>query len=275
MKSRRRARRIVGLLPRLGRFIQTLGRWLLRHPQPFFAAACVLGAGWALWGYAQRADAFRIARVQLPPQASFQPRPPLMGMNLWRVDLRAVAEDLKRQEPWWKDVRVIRVLPNTIRIVAIPRLPAAQVRLDAATRASGGGPGRWHPVDGDGFILPDGNAEPAERLVRVVGFQRAGVALKAGGDNRDERLIAALRILRRIQRTQPVVWRRLTGLDVGDPSQLRLVLDGETEIRCGSETELDTQLGKLRGVLRAMARQPVKARYIDVRFKDPVMAPAS
>lgn len=267
MKSRRRTRRIIGLLPRLGRGLRALGRWCLRHPQPFVTAICVVAAGWALWGYAQRADAFRIVHVQLPPQASFQLRTPLIGANLWRVDLGALAETLRRQEPWWKDVRVIRVLPDTIRIVAIPRVPSAQVRL------AGSGTARWYPVDGGGFILPEGSAEPAERLVRLVGFQRAGIALKAGTDNREERLQSGLRILQGIRRAQPFIWRRLTELDVGDPDQLRLVLDDEVEIRCGSETELDTQLARLRQALKAVARRSLKARYIDVRFQDPVVGP--
>ena len=261
----------MGLLPRLGRGIQGLGRRLIHHPQPFFTAACVAAAGWALWGYAQRADAFRIARVELPPQASFQLRTPLIGANLWGVDLGAIAEDLRRQEPWWQDVRVIRVLPSTIRVMAIPRVPAAQVRLNPI----GGGTARWYPVDGTGFILPEGSAAPAERLVRLIGFQHAGVSLKAGKENREERLMAALRILQNLRRTQPVIWRRLTELDIGDPDQLRLVLDGEMEIRCGSERELDTQLVRLRQALRAVAKRSLKARYIDVRFQDPVVGPES
>ena len=87
--------------------------------------------------------------------------------------------------------------------------------------------------------------------------------------------MAALRILQNLRRTQPVIWRRLTELDIGDPDQLRLVLDGEMEIRCGSERELDTQLVRLRQALKAVAKRSLKARYIDVRFQDPVVGPES
>lgn len=264
MSSRKRRHRFVGLLPRLGRGLGVLGRWLWRYPQPFIGVFIVGLALWALWGYAQRADAFRITQVHLPADPPFELRHPLEGANLWDVDLEAVAEQLRRQHPSLKDVRVVRQLPNAIRVTAVRRVPAAQVRLD-----------RWYPVDREGFVLPEGTAEPADRLVRIVGFQRAGIALKPGHANDHERLQLALKVLQKLQRSPMGLWRRVTELDVADAARLTFVLDDETEIRCGSEAELDTQLTRLRAALKAMARQPVKARYIDVRFQDPVMAPAS
>jgi cell division septal protein FtsQ len=271
VSSRRRRHRFAGLLPRLGRGFGALGRRLWRYPQPVIGALIVGLALWALWGYAQRADAFRITQVHLPADPPFELRRPLEGANLWGVDLDAVAEQLWRQHPSLKDVRVVRQLPNAIRVTAIRRIPAAQVRLHPAD----GGAGRWYPVDREGFVLPEGTAEPADRLVRVVGFQRAGIALTPGHANDHERLQLALKVLQKLQRSPMGLWRRVTELDVADAAQLTFVLDDETEIRCGSEAELDTQLIRLRAALKAMARQPVKARYIDVRFQDPVMAPAA
>ena len=262
MTRRKRTRRVMGLIPRLGRGLGTLGWWVIRHPQPAIGCGLLVVALAALGAYAQRADAFRITAVHLPPQSSLRLRTPLIGENLWEVDLRAVADSLKAQQPWLKDVRVIRELPNAIRIETIPRLPVAQVRVD-----------RWYPVDQSGFILPDGRADADTRLVRLVGFEHGGTALRAGKENRDDRLQLALRVLATVRRAPPFVSRRLTQINVADPQQIRFVIADETEIRCGAEEELQTHLSRLRAALRAMAKRPLAAAYIDVRFQDPVIGP--
>jgi cell division septal protein FtsQ len=206
--------------------------------------------------------------VYLPPQSSLQLRQPLIGANLWDLDIRALADDLKKQQPWLKEIRVVRQLPNAIRIEPIPRVPIAQVRIDLSAQA-----GRWYPVDRDGFILPESNADPADRLIRLVGFERTGGALRAGRENTDERLKLALRVLEALRRAPSLIPRRLTEINVGNPQQIRFLIDGETEVRCGSEAELGAQLERLQAALKAVAKQPLDVRYIDVRFQEPVIGP--
>jgi len=74
-------------------------------------------------------------------------------------------------------------------------------------------------------------------------------------------------------RTAGPLSQRLTAVDVTDLQQLRLTLDGETEVRCGAEAELGVQLERLRATLKIIAKQPMTVRYIDVRFKEPVIRP--
>lgn len=274
MTSRKRRQRARGLIPWLGHGLLALGRVLVSHPQPFLMSGLLLLSGWALWSHVERADAFRITQVIPPSQSSLKLPDGVLQANLWRVDIRALADELKQQQPWLKEVRVVRRLPNALRIDAIARVPVAQVRLD-----------RWYPLDREGFILPQGRAEPAAQLVRVAGLDRSAVALKTGTRNTDDRLSLALRVLEKLRRAPPSIARRLTEINVADPQQIRFVMDlpappqhvggaqagGETEIRCGSETELDAHLARLRAALKAMATQPLDVRYIDVRFSDPVI----
>jgi hypothetical protein len=53
------------------------------------------------------------------------------------------------------------------------------------------------------------------------------------------------------------------------------VLDGTTEVRCGSEAELSDQLDRLQDALKTIARNQMTVRYIDVRFREPVVSPAT
>ena len=260
---RRRRRRIIGLFPAAVRALVVGGRWVIRHPQPLVLSALLLGTCWGLWISAQRADLFRVARVLAPPNTSLNLPEGLIGQPLWRVDLRALSDDLQRQQPSLKAVRVVRELPDTIRIGLVQRRRVAQVRQG----------GRWFPVDADGFLLDDAAPQPADGLVRLAGLDRGGGALRIGRGNADERLQLALRVWRTLQRTPWLGARHVTEVDVADPRQIRFLLDGETEIRCGSEEELGVHLRRLQATLKAIARQRLDARYIDVRFAEPVVGP--
>ena len=262
MRFRKRTRRVIGLIPWLGRQLVGVWRWMLRSPQPFVFCAFFVGVAWALWVYAQRADAFRIASVTLPPQSALTLPRPIIGENLWGLDLRALSAQLHRQQPWLKDVRVIRQLPNAVRIETIARRPVVQVKLD-----------RWYPVDGEGFILPQGTAEPDERLVQLVGLDRSGAMPKVGKDNADARLKLGLRAFEIITRAPRAIARRITAVNVSDPQEIRLTMDREIEVRCGSEVELAAHLERLRATLKAIAKQPFAVGYIDVRFREPVVGP--
>ncbi|MBI2104507.1 MAG: cell division protein FtsQ [Candidatus Omnitrophica bacterium] len=272
MAKRRRRRRIIGLFPSAGRAVWTAARWALTHPGPFLAVSGLAAGLWGMSQYAQRADIFRVAHVELPADSSLRVTESLMGKNLLTLDLRLLADEVTRQQPGMKQVRVVRRLPDTLRLELVPRLPVAQVRLDLPA-ASAAQAGRWYPVDRDGFILPDGRAEPADSLLRVVGFGAGTAALRAGRENADERLKLALRVAVSLRREAPAIARRLKELNVSDPQQIRFLLDGDTEVRCGSEAELSAHLSRLQAALRVIARHPVDVGYIDVRFQEPVIHP--
>ena len=259
--AKRRRQSFNGLLPQLGRGLFVGLRWLGRHPQPVLALALTAGILWALRGYAQRADAFRITQVHLPGASSLKLPEPLIGENLWALDIRALADALHRQQPWLKTVRVVRQLPNTIRIQAIERTPMAQVKLAS-----------WYPVDREGFVLPEGAAEPSPGLIRITGVDSGRTGVRVGALNADEHLAAGLRVVQSLRKTGALS-RRLTAVDVTNLQQLRLTLDGQTEVRCGAEAELSAQLERLQAALKIIAKQPMTVRYIDIRFNEPVISP--
>lgn len=258
----KRSRHVDGLLPWLGGRIIALGAWLVRHPQPLIALGLVVAVAWLLVASAQRADAFRITQVYLPDEPALTLREPILGQNLWTLDLDALSEQLERQQPSLKQVRVVRQLPNAIRVEAVRRVPIAQVRLD-----------RWYPVDGEGFILPPGSSAAAEGLMRLAGFERAAIPLTAGRVNRDERLALALRVLAWLPQAPGRIARRVTEMNVDNPQQIRFVLDGALEVRCGAEAELTTQWERLKTALKTVERQGWVVQYLDVRFQEPVVGP--
>lgn len=255
-KSRARG---PGLIPGAWRALGAAMRWLWHHPQPAVFSAFLLLSAAALTQFARSSDAFAIAAIQTPPHVELSVPERLIGRNLWSVDLDALAADLGRQQPTLKRLRVTRELPNVLRIHAVRRVPLARVLV-----------GRWYGIDAEGVLVPmdDGG----ERLVRLSGFEQA---LKTGQPNTDERLVVALRVLQRLRRHPSLTARTLTELNVADPAQIRFIVDDVTEIRCGSEENLEAQLARLRATMRVLAAQQVGAAYIDLRFAEPVVGEAT
>ena len=68
---------------------------------------------------------------------------------------------------------------------------------------------------------------------------------------------------------------KITEVNVADAQRIRFLIDNETEVRCGSEGELETHLERLRSTLSAIARQQLAVSYIDVGFPEPVVQPRS
>lgn len=260
MAKKRRSKRRVGLLLRLVSACGHMLRWLVRHPQPLLVLGLIVVVSWILWDYALRADAFRITQVVMPEGANLELREPLIGKNIWVVDIQTLAKELKRQRPSLKQVRVIRQLPATLRIEPVERVAVAQLRLD-----------HWYLIDQEGFILPYGQGIPFSDLTRFTGIKRPDAALSVGVVNHDEKLSLALRILALLLRHPVLLTHRLSELDVADEHQIRFILDEVIEVRCGSEAELEAHLGRLRASLRVMAGESLDNRYIDVRFQEPIV----
>ena len=249
------------MLPRLIKGLWLGARWVVRHPQLLIVPACLVAAGWAVRRSLNRLEAFRIARVQAVASLLTLPDT-LIGTNTWQVDIRALAEQLHRQQPWLKEVRVIRDLPDGLRVEAIERLPVGQVHLT-----------QWHSVDREGFILPQGLPRPAEGLVRLAGTDSPQDPLRAGQANANERLQLALRVVALVRRSRALAGRPITVVDVSDPRQISFMMNDTTEVRCGSEQELADQLSRLDTTLERIRRQQLDVRYIDVRFQEPVISP--
>ena len=252
-----------GVLPRL---FGGVGAWTARivwHPRLLLLTGLAVAAAWAGQSWAMRAEVFRITRVETSPSLSSLSLPrPLIGTNLWALDLQALAEELGRAHPSLKDVRVARQLPNVIRIQGTPRVAVAQVRVD-----------RWHPVDRQGFILTEASDGPSNELVRLVGFGPRGAGLKIGRENADQRLALGLRAVEVLQRAPIGASRRVTEVNVEDPEQIRFLIDDEIEVRCGSEAELASGLQRLRAALDVLTKHAMAAQSIDVRFQEPVIVP--
>lgn len=264
MKPRARLKRLqrLGLIPRLGQGLWWAIKAVFRYPQPIALGVIFGMAGWGFAAYAARGSAFLVTSVALPAEPVLKLPRPVIGENIWHVDLRKLSGQLHEQSPALKVVRVSRRLPNTITVETVARRPIAQVHLDY-----------WYPVDAEGFVLPAAGSEAAEGLLRLTGLNRGRIT--PGQVSEDDAMLLGLRVRTLLRARRPVLAHRVTEMNTSDPEHIRLILDDATEVRCGAEAELTSQLDRLQGTLRALAKQAITVRYIDLRFPDPVIGPAT
>jgi cell division septal protein FtsQ len=258
-----RKKTLRGVIPSLLSAVWKGLRWLILHPQWLVTLSVLAGIGWGAGNVIAHSDAFRVTEIQLPPKSPLKvPKSSLVGRNIWAVDIESLAQDLKAQQPHLKELRVVRMLPQTLRVETVERTPVAQVLLRS-----------WHPVDRDGYILPASGTTPAEGLVILRGVEDSKSPLAPGKTQTGARVMRALKLIDQLRGSSWLLGHQLSVVDAADPEQITFVLDQGMEIRCGSQTRLTQDLKRLKTVLQQVAKRELNVRYIDLRFQDPVIGP--
>lgn len=181
------------------------------------------------------------------------------GENLITLDLVGVQEVIKRRHPEFKEVRVRRVLPNRVEVTVRRRTPLAQVALS-----------KYIQIDKDLVILPGASQTPFKNLTVIEGIRPPKLGLRVGAVLDDPAAKKALRLSEEIKRSSTLKGHVLSKVDVSDPSNLLLLVDGDIEIRIGG-SHLIERLKILDQTLKTIELDRTKIRYIDLRFDDPVV----
>lgn len=190
------------------------------------------------------------------------------GLDQTAVDLKNVENHIRRFHPEYQEVRVRRNLPNRIDVFLRRRAAAARVQLD-----------RLYWIDTTGVILAV-STEADARSPIVTGLAKPKGAVTVGSQVKSELLTVALRVAAAIDAGNLLKNHTLTQVDVSDAKNLILRVDQEIEVRLGSAES--RMVHKLREKLERMAAyietkpeevDPLKIRYIDLRFDDIVIGP--
>ena len=249
------------------RALGTAKRVLLRS-LPFVLSLSVLGL--LLGGvvaYAVNSTTFDLREVRilnmgtLTSDQSFQFSELRRGESLIHLDLVNVQEVIKRNHPEFRDVRVHRVLPDRIEILLKRRTPAAQVFFS-----------RYVQIDKDFVVLPGASGTPFRNLTILRGTPLPSGGLFVGSVLRDNATQRALKLAEMIKRSNLLSKHTLTQVDISDPKNFSVTVDGAIEIKMGNNHFME-RLKILDQTLRSVALDPAKIRYIDLRFDDVVVGP--
>ncbi|OGW80712.1 MAG: hypothetical protein A3C47_07135 [Omnitrophica bacterium RIFCSPHIGHO2_02_FULL_51_18] len=236
---------------------------------PYILSLTVLGV---LFGtvavYAVNSPSFRLEEVRvlnigsLAAEQAFKFCELQKGENLVTLDLVNVQELIKRKHPEFKEVRVRRVLPNRIEVLLKRRTPIAQIAFSS----------RYVQVDKSLVVLPGTASSPFRNLTILEGVPVPPEGLLVGASLREAGTLKALKLAEYIKGHRLLRKHTLSRIDISDPRNISVYVDGDIEIRLGF-THLVERLKILDQTLKTVELDRVKIRYIDLRFDDVVIGP--
>ncbi|MEW5984912.1 MAG: FtsQ-type POTRA domain-containing protein [Acidobacteriota bacterium] len=180
----------------------------------------------------------------------------LKGENILLTDLSRWRERLLASS-WVADVSLRRRLPSTVEIEIVERQPVGMARLHS----------ELYLVDITGAVIDQFGPRYADCNLPVVdgllAAGRHGVAIDPLRSQLVARLLADVR-------TRPTLATRISQVDVSDPSDVHVILDGDPAVvRLGVEDFLNRLESYVQ--LQARLRQRVPdIDYVDLRFENRV-----
>ncbi|MCM8801216.1 MAG: hypothetical protein NC912_04290 [Candidatus Omnitrophica bacterium] len=196
----------------------------------------------------------------------------LKGKNIFSLDLKKEADNILNLYPNYREVKILKILPNYLNIILIPRRPQAIVRLY-----------RDFYVDEDLVFFNNGALVNTEELPVIIGLETKifGITFKKKYYIKELRL--ALEIIKKMKESPFLKDYSVKIVDVDNPSYSKafLLISSITKIKDNKEALLEVRFGEenidnkvniLSDLLNRIKKDDLyNIKYIDLRFKDPVV----
>lgn len=211
--------------------------------------------------------------------------PYLLGKNIFAVDLRKEEESILKIYPEYRLIRLVRVLPDRLFIDFLRRRPVAYLKLS-----------RYFCIDENAVIFnmpagiepADSSGRPQDQVFPVIlGLDKKISGPKPGARYNYKELISALHIIKAMKSNIALRELRVKSIDLADRSNISFLIEVPSGIqnyvkngRPAGPDNLEIKIGdnyvndKI-NILGSLFVQEKKdwsnIKYIDLRFKDPVI----
>ncbi len=220
----------------------------------------------AVSGILRNAHYFRIREV-IAPRDTDVDLSYLKGENIFALDLRKESRYILEQNPLYRSVRLIRIPPNRLYVELTRRRPAALVKLY-----------RIFSVDQEGVLFAAPGDLRDTDLPMITGLETKIFGPQVGRKYSNRELNAALNTIKAFRVNRVLRFYKIKRIDVAYPNNFSVFIslpqDTETplwmEIKLGDEG-LKGKMNILANVLMQSKNDLPNMRYIDLRFKDPVI----
>jgi len=183
----------------------------------------------------------------------------LKGRNIWKLDLKKESQSLSLLYPSYKKVNLVRVLPNKIFVIFQKRIPVALVRLS-----------RYFYVDTEQVLFDVSTQETGMDFTVITGLNAKLLAPNSGKRYNVEELNLALRIIKEFQNIRPLSALKIRRVNVENAASAAFFLSDTLEVKIGYE-DIGGRLNILSTVVLQSGKDVVNIKYIDLRFKEPVV----
>lgn len=200
----------------------------------------------------------------------------LKEKNIFSVNLRNESRYILESSPDCSNIKLIRVLPNRIFVDFIKRQPIAFVKLY-----------RYFSLDEDGVLFYAPNQPEELELPVILGLETKIFGPKPGKKYNIKELLLALNIIKEVKRSRVLKNYKIKKIDVtnlasasifiphpqkvSDYSKGQAVIGFENlEVKLG-EDNIKDMISILAGLIRQEKLDLANIKYIDLRFKEPVI----
>lgn len=213
-------------------------------------------------GVIRNLDYFKIKEIAVS-QGQLDELSNLLGRNIFEVNLPKEAGYMSELYPNYKKIRLIRVLPNRIFVDFIKRKPIAYVKLY-----------RYFCVDRDHTLFDVTGELSGMDLPEILGLETKIFGPKAGKSYNIKELTLALEIIKELNNNRLPRNIRLKTVDVANPANAAFFLQvpGQLllEFKIG-QYDIKNKLNILNTLLTNIKNDLTNIKYIDLRFKEPVI----
>jgi len=183
----------------------------------------------------------------------------LKGTNIFKVDINKIDRQISQQYPYISQLRIVRQLPDSILVLAKKRNPLMQIYFK----------GKYLLVDTEGVALYY-YLKPAA-LPQVYGIPLERDRAFLGGHIRGQELSKIVEILNVFRSSSYLSRWRIHSVEAGNLSKIDLLV-GENMHVILDQDDTQDKIGLLQMLISANKIDLNKVKYIDLRFKEPVIA---
>lgn len=206
----------------------------------------------------KRLDCFKIKDVMVNERKA-QEFSYLVGRNIFNIDLSNESALISQLYPNYHKIRIIRVLPNRLFVNFIVRSPLAFVKLY-----------RYFYVDENCVLFDRRTGQVVPDLPVITGLETKIFGAKSGKKYNVKELGLALDIIKELNNNKALRDYKIKVIDVSNPMNSSVFLEGGLEIKIGQE-DLGKRINLLSTLLTNMKNDLKHIKYIDLRFKEPVI----
>jgi len=178
--------------------------------------------------------------------------------NLFKINLDQIAKDILQRYPKIRKVKVRRIFPDKLRIDIEMRNPIAIIKSKANYL----------------FIDEEGKEIQRTRLLRKTALPII-IGLDSKSKDKEfyssERLSLTLTLLKTIKEFKDLEGYSITKIDVSDVKNTSFFINYGIQIKIGNDDFKD-RLRVLLMILERLKAEIKEIKYIDLRFKEPVIA---
>ena len=179
--------------------------------------------------------------------------------SIFKLNLGAVREALQKKQPTVEIQEVTRRFPNHLMAFARLRRMLAQIHVERS----------YYPVSEDGVVTAAGQNSPHAGLP-ILFLDGLHGALRIGHPIKHPSFWKAAQLLDVLQRQGGIAGHRASSIQARG-EDITLFLDSGLEIRF-SRQHLESSWQQLLELIIQKPKILEKARYIDLRFEDPIVA---